>query len=528
VTPARTRFLLVLAVAVLGVSVWLIVGHQRTTLLRGQEQTAGAGDLLTAMLDQETGVRGYDVTGLDEFLESYPTGRDNFDTALAAAYRRTHEPAIRDLLRQQTDIARRWQALADEAVAQVTVHGTRALGVRGARERKELMDRFRRENGLYRDLVRASARDDIASARWTAIGFVVLFGTVLLGGGLLVVERSARAGSRRRRIEQEFSETLQGADDEIEAQQLLRRHVERAVPGASAVVLSRSVTGEVLTASTDTDAVPGLAERLQGAAPRACLAVRRGTSYARSAGKEPLQPCTLCGDLPGSSQCTPALVGGEVMGSVLLVRARGVSAAAGLTLIAAVNQSAPVLANLRNLAVAEHRAATDGLTGLPNARSVREALTRMAAHAARTSGRLSAIALDLDHFKSLNDRYGHQSGDEVLAHVGAALRSGLRTSDFAGRWGGEEFVVLLPDTDAMGAAEAAEKVRELIGRIRLPSVPVAVTASLGVAAMPEHAGEPDELLRAADRALYAAKAAGRDCVVVAGAQTELPVIASTR
>jgi diguanylate cyclase (GGDEF)-like protein len=187
-----------------------------------------------------------------------------------------------------------------------------------------------------------------------------------------------------------------------------------------------------------------------------------------------------------------------------------------------------VLANLRNLAIAEHRAATDGLTGLPNAGSVRETLTRMAAQAVRSNGQLSAIALDLDHFKSLNDRYGHQAGDEVLAAVGAALRSGLRISDFAGRWGGEEFVILLPDTDAAGAAEVAAKLHELVGGIRIPSVPVGVTASLGVAAIPEHAAEPDKLLRAADRALYAGKAAGRDRVVVAGAEPAPVVTASTR
>jgi diguanylate cyclase (GGDEF)-like protein len=141
----------------------------------------------------------------------------------------------------------------------------------------------------------------------------------------------------------------------------------------------------------------------------------------------------------------------------------------------------------------------------------------MVAQAGRGTAPLSVIALDLDHFKALNDRHGHQAGDEALAAVGAALRAGVRASDFAGRWGGEEFVVLLPDTDLAGAAEVAGKLRELIAGITVPAAPSGVTASLGVASLPEHAGSGDELFRAADRALYGAKAAGRDRVHLAGA-----------
>ena len=135
---------------------------------------------------------------------------------------------------------------------------------------------------------------------------------------------------------------------------------------------------------------------------------------------------------------------------------------------AAVKQAAPVLANLRNLAIAEHRAATDPLTGLPNARSVQEALIRMVAQSTRGGSPLSAIVLDLDHFKALNDRHGHQAGDDVLESVGAALRRGVRTSDFAGRWGGEEFVVLLPDTDHEGALQLAETLRATLEGLVTP------------------------------------------------------------
>ena len=513
----RIRLLLVAAVAILGVATWLDVDAQRAELLDRQAQVVAAADLQTAMVDQETGVRGYDQTGSREFLEPYERGRTAYQRVLTVARRDGDDVEVRHQLAEMASVAARWQVLAAEAVGRVRISGPHSLTNDGARERKQLMDRFRAESTLFRTLVTAAADRDAARARWASVVFVVLASVLLLGGGLLMFDRAARRAARRRRLEDEFIRTLQGADDEAEAQDLLRRHVERVVPGADAVVLSRDASNRQLLAATDPGAVDGLTQRLDGAAPRDCLAVRRGDVYARRPEQQPLQPCAICGDLPGASRCTPSLVGGEVIGALLVTHRKGMDRDVGKSLSSSVNQAAPVLANLRNLAIAEHRAATDGLTGLPNARSVRETLLRMVAQADRTVTPLSAIAMDLDRFKALNDRYGHQAGDEALAAVGAALDAGVRASDFAGRWGGEEFVLLLPDTDAAGAAALAEKLREAIASVTLPSVPTGITGSFGVAALPEHARDADGLLRAADRALYAAKQAGRNRVEVAAA-----------
>jgi len=171
-----------------------------------------------------------------------------------------------------------------------------------------------------------------------------------------------------------------------------------------------------------------------------------------------------------------------------------------------------VLANLRNLAIAELRAATDSLTGLPNNRAVQDTMKRMLAHASRTVSPLGCALLDLDHFKHINDTYGHGRGDEVLAAVASALQTTLRESDFVGRWGGEEFLILVPDVNREGAMTAAEKIRESVASVTIAGIDRPITASLGVAMLPDDAVDVTTLARSADRALYIAKARGRNRV----------------
>jgi diguanylate cyclase (GGDEF)-like protein len=132
-----------------------------------------------------------------------------------------------------------------------------------------------------------------------------------------------------------------------------------------------------------------------------------------------------------------------------------------------------------------------------------------------TKAPLSLLLLDLDHFKQVNDQRGHQVGDQVLANVGATLRNVLRARDFAGRNGGEEFAVLLPDTSITETLEIAERVRAAIAEISLAGSDVSVTASVGVAVFPDHASTPDRLERLADAALYLAKRQGRNRVELA-------------
>ena len=345
---------------------------------------------------------------------------------------------------------------------------------------------------------------------------------LLLLHGIRRIRRNLEPSEERA----EFTDTLQVANGEDEAHQLLRHHLERTLPGTSAVVLNRNNSADRLEAVT---ALPGgspLAQTLRGAEPRSCLAVRTGQTHRENKGRAPLLSCPVCAPCPGASSCVPLMVGGEVIGSVLLNRPVPYHEGEEDDIREAVRQAAPVLANLRNLAVAEFRAATDGLTGLPNKRAVTEALKRMFAQSFTTGSPLAFLLLDLDHFKQINDERGHPAGDEVLANVGAVLRSVLRTTDFAGRDGGEEFAILLPDTEMPRALEIAERVRVAIAEISLPGTDVSVTASIGVSGFPDHASTLERLERLADAALYVAKRRGRNRVEVAepGTTDPAPVV----
>jgi diguanylate cyclase len=158
----------------------------------------------------------------------------------------------------------------------------------------------------------------------------------------------------------------------------------------------------------------------------------------------------------------------------------------------------------------------DFLTGLPNRRSMMEALTAEQVRAQRSGEPLTVLMCDVDHFKVVNDTHGHAVGDEVLRTLGRALHDALRRYDQCARWGGEEFLVLLPDTELQGAREVAEKLRREAGGISVEAaggVRVTVTLSVGVAQL--DAGESvDSVLRRADVAMYDAKHAGRDRVGV--------------
>jgi two-component system cell cycle response regulator len=162
-------------------------------------------------------------------------------------------------------------------------------------------------------------------------------------------------------------------------------------------------------------------------------------------------------------------------------------------------------------------ATQDGLTGIANRIHLENFLGLQIDKAKGLSWQLCVIMIDLDHFKSVNDVYGHQAGDEVLRDFGALLMRSVRSCDMAGRYGGEEFLIVLPETSRDYAFRVAERIREAQAQrsTEVSGNTVSVTISLGVADLGRGRETPGDLIKAADKALYAAKGAGRNRVELA-------------
>ncbi|MGD8176171.1 diguanylate cyclase [Marinimicrobium sp. ARAG 43.8] len=160
----------------------------------------------------------------------------------------------------------------------------------------------------------------------------------------------------------------------------------------------------------------------------------------------------------------------------------------------------------------------DGLTGLYNRVTWESFLSTEFERHRRYRTEAALVMLDIDHFKPINDTYGHPAGDEVIRQIASLIKFNLRQPDIAGRYGGEEFAVILPETDLDGARIFAERMREVVEQqiIQWADVPLQITVSLGVAPLSETYHRSDHWLKAADEALYRAKGSGRNQVVVAG------------
>jgi diguanylate cyclase (GGDEF)-like protein len=508
---ASNLTLLVGLVLAMAAAVWVAGDAQRSADGDARKEAAANDEVVHAQQAQDRELNTYLATGQPSFLHEYEAAGREFERAVAKARSAVgggREPA---LLSAEIAAARHWQGLAN-----------RTLAVDNSGPPPPSTLALEREGATEQVLVRAEALDTVidghgkgeSTAGWIALGSIGVLGAAVLALGF-----GARSDDRRRRKARRFGEGLQAARSESEAYALVKAHLEDAVPRSIVTVFNRNNSADRLEPSTQVADGSPLREALDGAKPSDCLAVRTAKPAEGGARSDDIIRCEICGKLEGGSVCVPSIVGGEVIGSVLVRDKRLLNETAERRVSDGVTEAAPVIAHLRSLAIAERRAASDTLTGLPNKRAAEDTLKRLIAQAGRTMSPLAAIVFDLDHFKRINDSLGHPKGDEVLAAVGSVIKGTLRDSDFAARFGGEEFLVLLPGSDRENGAMVAEKLRVAIAGLRVPEVD-GIRASFGVAALPEDADGREELLRRADRALYTAKQAGRNRVETAAADTK--------
>lgn len=220
-----------------------------------------------------------------------------------------------------------------------------------------------------------------------------------------------------------------------------------------------------------------------------------------------------------SEMCVPLIFFGEKLGVLMLESANPHNFAQEDVppLESVADICAGAIQNAHYFEKAQQLAYIDGLTGIYNRRYFEMQIAAEIERASRYDGRLAIIMIDIDHFKRLNDEFGHLLGDEVLRQVSSVFGQQLRKVDVVCRYGGEEFAILVPQTSGGNAVEVAEKLRRMVETYRFPGVPVKVSISAGVAEFPAHGRTRDELVAAADAALYASKEAGRNRVSPASA-----------
>jgi diguanylate cyclase (GGDEF)-like protein len=290
----------------------------------------------------------------------------------------------------------------------------------------------------------------------------------------------------------------------------IERVVETTLVSSRAMVPpARSILpASVLDAPTPTGRRRGRPQVLGGRASHQAvaesLAARLGESYALS-----------------HTLSAPLVVGSRVVGALILSRRqkRDWTVVDRRLLTWSAEELSAALARAYAFERAEVRASIDGLTGLPNRRYLEELLATVGPRR-RSGDRLGVLMIDLDHFKGLNDRYGHAAGDRVLRAVAERISSAVRAEDTPARYGGEEFAVVLRRADPQQAVEVAERIRQQIKDIATRDVGVGerISVSIGVAVADSHLADAQALLGAADEALYRAKREGRDRVVLASSR----------
>ncbi|MDW3220799.1 MAG: GGDEF domain-containing protein [Acidimicrobiales bacterium] len=306
-------------------------------------------------------------------------------------------------------------------------------------------------------------------------------------------------------------EGLEAVDTEAGIQVALTRIVGRLFGDRPAEVLLADSSQAHLSLFAHNETLPAPGCRVQS--PWSCPAVRRaGTQIFDDS--EGIRTCPYLSDRSGgacSAVCVPVTFVGESMGVLHVTGEVGWTPSDFdiYALEAVAGQTAVRLGAIRSFEKAELQASTDVLTGLPNRRAVEDRLARFIATRAR-----GAVAMaDLDRFKRLNDTYGHEAGDRALRMFADVVRGAVRTDDLAGRWGGEEFVLLLPGLSAREAAEVLDRIRTDLAAACERSDGPPFTVSIGV--VDTTAGDSvDALVGLADDCLYAAKEAGRDRVIV--------------
>jgi diguanylate cyclase (GGDEF)-like protein len=499
-----------------------------------------------ALIGAESGIRGFVLTQRTEYLQPYVSGLNGLATLsptllpkleqYAANQPETHSEA-NPVYRRIMDLRKVWEVAADHAGSGQPAEAQASLQAMRA---KPLMDEMRAIIGGY--IAEREIEAEAAERRISLEQDALL--VINPAGGLIAIiamiyafrvgsseargreQASAHSLQARQQVEELFrmTDTLQSANDDEDANQVLRATAVRLLPDFSGALYVFNNSRDRLDLSTAWGAIAADAYP-DHITPNSCWALKRGKSHINATTAGALR-CNHAGDGRVGLEI-PMMARGHIYG---LLEISSLDEDAELRL-RDVQSVATALADAMSLALSSialreqlrNQALRDPLTGLYNRRFLEEMLERLGLDAERRRAPMSAIMIDLDHFKRLNDQHGHAAGDAVLREVGGTIMATLRTTDVACRYGGEELAVLLPDCPLDMAVGRAEQLRGRIAEVVQARDGIGVTASFGVACIPETSVRAADLITTADAALYQAKQQGRDRVVAAPLRPVAPL-----
>lgn len=340
---------------------------------------------------------------------------------------------------------------------------------------------------------------------------------------LTVLVKKLEARNYQNIIMGEMREMLQACSTMEEAAPIIRGLIEKLFPNSEGALFMMSPSRSDLESATRWGDFPKDVDN-NVFAPDACWALRRGRTYmVENVSVEPLCP-HLKHPPSAAYMCLPLIAKGDVLGLLHLRSRQSTQIQSEQNVISDLKDIAVILSEYLSLSIANiqlnerlaREAVRDSLTGLLNRRFMIESLEREIKRAERNQTQVGIIMADIDHFKQFNDKYGHAAGDKVLTQMGGFFKAGVRGSDVACRYGGEEFVFFLPECSAENTFKRADQMREEVKNLAVHyggELLASITLSMGISTYPDQGSNAEDLLRVADAALYRAKQEGRDRVI---------------
>ena len=472
--------------------------------------------------EAESAVRGYAATRDDAYLEDLEPALASSKRGFVEARSLTRDNVRQqEMLRQLEPILDRRLTLLRERQTQLLAGAPPGIPYEHRALSKQIRGTIATAVGVEQELLvertsRAAAHLETTRAL-SGLGMAASIGLVLFAFFFFDREmRQRRVAERRLGLLLELGELLQACRTPSEAFEVIRKFSPTFFPGHSGRVSLLRASRNALESQVHWGDESMLGKT--AFEPDDCWALRRGQSHASRVSETKMACKHVSDPRPKATLCVPLIASGELIGSLHLAGDQKLDADLLQRTGAAAEQFALAIANLELRETLRNQSIRDPLTGLFNRRYTEATLQREIARAARDEGPLSLMLLDVDHFKRFNDEHGHDVGDAVLKQLGALLAAQTRGSDVASRLGGEELLVILPGANLEAGRLRAEQIRLKVSEVVIRAqgkVVGPVTVSIGLSAYPDHGSTPEELMKAADDALYRAKHEGRNRVLAA-------------